>query len=82
LTSFATQIVLFRIANGQLPLEQLATLGHFVGELELPHLHWIGDSAFNRSDFVTAFSGQGYEQGPRPGGLAAVPEPSSVVVVL
>ncbi len=40
---------------------------------------WNGDTEFNSSDFVVAFSNGGYEMGPRP---QAVPEPSSVLVVL
>ena len=47
---------------------------------------WDGDGVFNSSDFVAAFSNAGYETGPRPGGpnpvALAVPEPSSVVMVL
>lgn len=41
---------------------------------------WNGDGDFNSSDFVQAFSAGGFEQGPR-GAVAAVPEPSSVVLV-
>ncbi|MFC1759739.1 hypothetical protein ACFL2H_13395, partial [Planctomycetota bacterium] len=40
---------------------------------------WNGDQKFNTSDFVAAFSDGGYEKGPRP---AAVPEPSSILLVL
>ena len=40
---------------------------------------WNGDGEFNSSDFVAAFVDGGYEKGPRP---AAVPEPSSVVLLL
>ena len=43
---------------------------------------WNGDGAFNSSDFVAAFSGGGYEKGPRDGGLQVVPEPSSVVLLV
>ncbi|MCA9199015.1 MAG: PEP-CTERM sorting domain-containing protein [Planctomycetales bacterium] len=42
---------------------------------------WNGDGDFNSSDFVTAFSAGGYEIGPR-GGVAAVPEPASQVMIL
>ena len=41
---------------------------------------WNGDGLFNSSDFVAAFSDGGYELGPRQ--PAAVPEPSSVVLLL
>ncbi|MFC1757899.1 dockerin type I domain-containing protein, partial [Planctomycetota bacterium] len=40
---------------------------------------WNGDGKFNSSDFVSAFSDGGYELGLRP---AAVPEPSSVVLLV
>jgi len=43
---------------------------------------WNGDGTFDSADFVTAFIGAGYEQGPRDGGLQAVPEPSSVILLL
>lgn len=41
---------------------------------------WNGDGDFNSTDFVAAFQAGGYEQGPRP--AAAVPEPSSLALVL
>ena len=41
---------------------------------------WNGDSEFNSSDFVAAFGDAGYEAGLR--GAAAVPEPSSFVLLL
>ena len=42
---------------------------------------WNGDMLFNSSDLVFAFSDGGYEMGPlvQP---AAVPEPSSIVLLL
>ena len=40
---------------------------------------WDGDMAFGSGDLVFAFSDGGYEQGPL---VAAVPEPSSLVLVL
>ncbi|MFC1759583.1 LamG-like jellyroll fold domain-containing protein [Planctomycetota bacterium] len=43
---------------------------------------WNGDKKFNSADFVAAFSGGGYEKGPREGGLAVVPEPSSMLILL
>ena len=44
---------------------------------------WNGDKLFTRADFVAAFADGGYEAGPRPGrGRTAVPEPSSLVLVL
>ena len=42
---------------------------------------WNGDMQFTSSDFVSAFADGGYEQGPRPA-VAAVPEPSSLVLML
>lgn len=43
---------------------------------------WNGDGEFTSSDFVAAFIGGGYESGPRPGGLQAVPEPSTLAMLL
>lgn len=43
---------------------------------------WNGDGRFNSADFVTAFVDGGYEAGPRPAAAQAVPEPSSVVLLL
>lgn len=42
---------------------------------------WNGDTEFDSSDFVVAFTAGDYEKGPR-GELAAVPEPSSFVLLL
>ncbi|MCP4194649.1 MAG: PEP-CTERM sorting domain-containing protein [Planctomycetaceae bacterium] len=42
---------------------------------------WDGDMTFGSGDLVIAFRSGGYEQGPRPA-VAAVPEPSSVVLLL
>jgi hypothetical protein len=42
---------------------------------------WDGDAEFDSGDFVLAFSKGGYEMGPRTGG-AAVPEPSSLAMLL
>ena len=42
---------------------------------------WNGDAVFTSSDFVSAFADGGYEQGPRPA-MAAVPEPSSLLLML
>ena len=41
---------------------------------------WDGNGVFESGDFVAAFSGAGYEQGPRA--PAAVPEPSSIAMLL
>ena len=41
---------------------------------------WNGDGDFTTADFVTALSAGGYELGPRTA-VAAVPEPSSVVLL-
>ncbi|MCA9196608.1 MAG: PEP-CTERM sorting domain-containing protein [Planctomycetales bacterium] len=41
---------------------------------------WNGDGKFDSSDFVTAFTDGGFELGPRTG-VAAVPEPSSIVLL-
>ena len=43
---------------------------------------WNGDQFFTGADFVAAFADGGYEAGPRPGAVIAVPEPSSLVLVL
>ena len=45
---------------------------------------WNGDGVFNSGDFVSAFQDGGFELGPRwqEGGVAAVPEPSSVLIAL
>ncbi len=43
---------------------------------------WNGDKKFNSADFVAAFSGGGYEKGPRDGGLAVVPEPTSLLLAI
>ena len=43
---------------------------------------WNGDGVFSSSDFVAAFAGGGYENGPRDGGLQVVPEPSSAILAL
>ena len=43
---------------------------------------WNGDQLFTSADFVAAFADGGYEAGPRPGAVSAVPEPSSLVLVL
>ena len=40
---------------------------------------WDGNLQFNEQDFVSAFIAGGYLQGPR--GAAAVPEPSSLVLL-
>ena len=45
------------------------------------HGDWNGDKEFDSGDFVTAFTAGGYEVGPRAA-TAAVPEPSSVVLLL
>lgn len=42
---------------------------------------WNGDREFTSSDFVSAFQGGGFEMGERPA-VAAVPEPSSVTLLL
>ncbi|MCA9201174.1 MAG: hypothetical protein KDA87_26720, partial [Planctomycetales bacterium] len=41
---------------------------------------WNLDGQFNTSDFVAAFTEGGFERGPR-GGVAAVPEPSGMVMI-
>lgn len=38
---------------------------------------WDGDKDFTSSDFVAAFQGSGYEQGPRTA-TASVPEPATL----
>ena len=43
---------------------------------------WNGDLTFTSADFVAAFADGGYEAGPRPAAVSAVPEPSSVALVL
>ena len=44
---------------------------------------WNGSGAFESADFVAAFSDGGYELGtPPPGAVSAVPEPSSIVLIL
>lgn len=43
---------------------------------------WNGDMEFDSSDFVRAFTRGGYEEGVRPATAAAVPEPSSLVLLL
>ncbi len=42
---------------------------------------WTGDMVFDSGDLVAAFSDGGFELGPRPA-VSAVPEPSSVVLLL
>ena len=42
---------------------------------------WNGDTEFTSSDLVTALTGGGYEMGPRQA-VAAVPEPTSLVLLL
>ena len=42
---------------------------------------WNGDGEFSSSDFVTAFVDGGFEMGAR-GAVAAVPEPSSMTLVV
>ncbi|MCP4191597.1 MAG: PEP-CTERM sorting domain-containing protein [Pirellulaceae bacterium] len=42
---------------------------------------WNGDAEFNSGDFVIAFQAGGFEQGPRAA-VAAVPEPSSLCLIL
>ena len=42
---------------------------------------WNGDTEFDSTDFVVAFTAGGYEDGPRME-AQAVPEPSSLVVLL
>ena len=42
---------------------------------------WNGDQLFTSADFVAAFADGGYEAGPRAA-VSAVPEPSSLVLVL
>jgi hypothetical protein len=43
---------------------------------------WDGDMAFGSGDLVAAFSDGGYELGSFPPAVAAVPEPSSLVLAL
>ena len=43
---------------------------------------WNGDQFFTTADFVAAFADGGYEIGQRPAAVSAVPEPSSLVLVL
>ncbi len=43
---------------------------------------WNGDGEFTSGDFVAAFNVGGYEKGQRTAGVAAVPEPSGVLLLL
>ncbi len=43
---------------------------------------WNGDRLFDTNDFVAAFVDGGYEIGQRPGAVSAVPEPSSLALLL
>ena len=43
---------------------------------------WDGNQVFDSGDFVAAFVDGGYEIGQRPAAVSAVPEPSSLVLVL
>ncbi len=43
---------------------------------------WNGDGDFNTSDFVKAFTSGGYEKGRRSDMVAAVPEPSAVLLLI
>ena len=43
---------------------------------------WNADQRFNSGDLVAAFTDGGYEQGARPAAVAAVPEPSSLGLLL
>ena len=43
---------------------------------------WDADSLFNSSDLVAAFSDGGYEVGPVLPAVAAIPEPTSIVMAL
>ncbi len=43
---------------------------------------WSGDMVFDSGDLVAAFSDGGFELGPRPPAVAAVPEPTSCVLLL
>lgn len=43
---------------------------------------WDGNGDFDSADFVTAFSAGGYDQGPRTATASAVPEPSSLSLIL
>lgn len=44
---------------------------------------WDGSGRFDSADFVAAFSDGGYELGPRPpAAVSAVPEPSTVLLLL
>lgn len=42
---------------------------------------WNADLVFDSTDFVAAFQTGGYEMGPRPPAAAAVPEPSTAVLM-
>jgi hypothetical protein len=42
---------------------------------------WSGDGLFDTADFVAALSDGGYELGPQ-GGVAAVPEPSGLILLM
>ncbi len=42
---------------------------------------WDGSGTFDSDDFVTAFQDGGYEQGPRPGAVSAVPEPTAACLL-
>ena len=43
---------------------------------------WNGDGGFTSSDFVAAFVDGGYEKGERGSIAAAVPEPSSCILLI
>lgn len=66
-------------------LVELFTMGEYedgvVGNSTWVTGDWTGDGEFDSSDFVAAFTDGGYEQGPRAA-TAAVPEPSSVALLL
>ena len=43
---------------------------------------WSGDQVFDSGDFVAAFADGGYEAGPRPAAVRAIPEPNSLMLSL
>ncbi len=72
--------------NGEFTTDDLVAV-FVAGKYETPEAagwaegDWDGDMLFDSSDFVAAFGDGGFELGPVPG-VAAVPEPSSLVLAL
>ena len=69
---FSTDDLVAVFAAGKYETEQMATWAE--GD-------WSGDMVFDSGDLVAAFSDGGFELGPRQA-VAAVPEPSSLVLLV